>query len=171
MDVKVKRIIFDPWTSDTGVLWACDSERCGEVVITTYLRCFGFLCSPRRCWIVEDGWNRVRTLEEADIGLGRLVVIVSANSSYEARQTSVVRSNVRRLLGRVRLPKRVRYAVLHRDGFRCRYCGARASDGASLHIDHIVPVSRGGTDDEENLCCACSDCNIGKGNRYSTRPA
>lgn len=34
-----------------------------------------------------------------------------------------------------------------------------------LHVDHIHPQSRGGTNDLDNLVTACSDCNIGKGAR------
>lgn len=59
------------------------------------------------------------------------------------------------------ISKRVRYAVLERDGYRCRYCGAAAAD-AKLHVDHRMPVSRGGTDDFSNLVTACADCNLGK---------
>lgn len=32
-----------------------------------------------------------------------------------------------------------------------------------LEIDHIIPVSQGGTNDEENLTTACFDCNRGRG--------
>lgn len=59
------------------------------------------------------------------------------------------------------LSKRLRFAVLERDGFACRYCGASAPD-VQLHIDHHKPVSRGGTNDAENLVTACADCNLGK---------
>jgi 5-methylcytosine-specific restriction endonuclease McrA len=61
------------------------------------------------------------------------------------------------------LPARLRFEVLQRDSFRCRYCGRSASDGAILHIDHLVPVARGGTDEIENLTTACDRCNLGKG--------
>ncbi len=57
---------------------------------------------------------------------------------------------------------KVRFAVLYRDDFRCQYCGATPQDGAKLHIDHIVPRSKGGTDDVVNLITSCSVCNIGK---------
>lgn len=59
------------------------------------------------------------------------------------------------------IPKRVRYAVLERDGYRCRYCGAAAAD-AKLHVDHRMPVAKGGTNDFSNLITACADCNLGK---------
>lgn len=64
-------------------------------------------------------------------------------------------------MSRTAIPKRVRYAVLERDGYRCRYCGAEAAD-AKLHVDHRMPVARGGTNDFANLVTACADCNLGK---------
>ena len=62
----------------------------------------------------------------------------------------------------------LRFKILERDKFRCQACGASAANGADLHIDHILPVSRGGTNDESNLRVLCSECNIGRGNRYDT---
>lgn len=57
--------------------------------------------------------------------------------------------------------KRVRFEVLKRDGFRCRYCGANAST-TLLHVDHVIPRSKGGIDAPENLVAACATCNAGK---------
>lgn len=56
----------------------------------------------------------------------------------------------------------VRYRVLKRDGFKCSYCGVSASE-SPLEIDHIQPVSRGGTNHLSNLRSACHECNAGKG--------
>lgn len=55
--------------------------------------------------------------------------------------------------------KRIRYEVLRRDEFTCRYC--RSTDG-ELTIDHVKPVSLGGTDEPANLVACCRDCNAGK---------
>lgn len=65
------------------------------------------------------------------------------------------------------LPKKVRFEVLKRDRFTCQYCGRKAPD-VVLHVDHIHPVADGGTDDMTNLVTACSECNLGKGARFST---
>ena len=62
----------------------------------------------------------------------------------------------------------LRFKILHRDQYRCQTCGTTAEDGAKLHVDHILPVSKGGTNDESNLRALCSECNIGRGNRYDT---
>jgi hypothetical protein len=57
------------------------------------------------------------------------------------------------------LYKRQRERILARDGHRCRACGATKK----LHIDHIVPVSKGGTSDDGNLQVLCEKCNTSKG--------
>lgn len=59
----------------------------------------------------------------------------------------------------------LRYDVMARDGFRCVICGATAQSGAKLHVDHIVPVSRGGKTEMDNLQTLCERCNLGKGNK------
>jgi len=55
----------------------------------------------------------------------------------------------------------VRFKVLERDSFTCQYCG-RSAPGVVLHVDHVVPVSKGGSNDMSNLVTACEDCNLGK---------
>lgn len=50
--------------------------------------------------------------------------------------------------------------------FTASAAGAAAADGVKLHVDHIVPVSRGGKTVMSNLQTLCEDCNCGKGNRY-----
>lgn len=57
----------------------------------------------------------------------------------------------------------LRYDVLRRDNFRCQICGATQEDGVKLHVDHIVPVSRGGRTEMGNLRTLCERCNMGKG--------
>jgi hypothetical protein len=59
------------------------------------------------------------------------------------------------------ISKRVRFAVFARDGYKCRYCGA-TSEAVQLVIDHLEPVSQGGTNEPENLVTACAPCNAGK---------
>lgn len=56
----------------------------------------------------------------------------------------------------------VRFSILMRDEFTCRYCGRSAPD-VVLHVDHIIPRAKGGTNARENLVTACRECNLGKG--------
>lgn len=59
----------------------------------------------------------------------------------------------------------LRYEILRRDNFRCQICGSNAQDGVKLHIDHIVPVSKGGHTTQDNLRVLCDRCNFGKSNK------
>ena len=61
---------------------------------------------------------------------------------------------------------RLRYKVLKRDNFKCAICGrSPAKDiNIELHVDHIMPYSKGGETVIENLQTLCSDCNLGKSN-------
>ena len=72
--------------------------------------------------------------------------------------------------GRVRVPDSVRFAVLQRDGFACRYCGSRPPY-QELQVDHVVSVSSGGRLLElDNLITACARCNNGKGSQSVEAP-
>jgi|TARA_B100000073_G_C23426250_1_gene449298 hypothetical protein len=83
-------------------------------------------------------------------------------------KAQVVSHKVIRLLNFIRIPfnkmmraKPGRNAIYVRDGHKCQYCGATRR----LTIDHVIPKSKGGTDDWENLVVACSSCNIKKGDK------
>ena len=67
---------------------------------------------------------------------------------------------------RSKMSDSLRYDILKRDGFKCTICGATAQEGAKLHVDHIVPVSKGGKTVNRNLRTLCSSCNLGKSNKY-----
>ena len=62
------------------------------------------------------------------------------------------------------LSKKTRFDVFKRDGFACAYCGAHPPE-VILHVDHIIAVAAGGSNDADNLITACSSCNLGKGAR------
>lgn len=58
----------------------------------------------------------------------------------------------------------LRMYILNRDKCKCVVCGKSVQDNVTLNVDHVIPVSRGGTSDMHNLCTLCSDCNNGKSN-------
>lgn len=62
------------------------------------------------------------------------------------------------------LSKKIRFEVFKKDKFTCQYCGKMAPD-VILEVDHIIPVSKGGTNDLLNLITSCKECNIGKRDR------
>ena len=67
------------------------------------------------------------------------------------------------------ISERQRFRTLVRDGFRCKSCGVSplTKPGTELHVDHILPWSKGGETVDENLETKCERCNLGKGNALS----
>lgn len=57
---------------------------------------------------------------------------------------------------------KLRFDIFKRDDFTCQYCGKKSPE-VILEVDHIIPVSQGGTCITENLTTACYQCNRGKG--------
>lgn len=62
------------------------------------------------------------------------------------------------------ISKKLRFEIFKRDFFKCQYCGS-APPTVVLEIDHIIPVSKGGGNQSDNLLTACFDCNRGKSDR------
>jgi len=62
----------------------------------------------------------------------------------------------------------LRFKVFQRDRFRCVLCGDHPARNAEcvLHVDHLIPWSKGGRTQEDNLRTLCATCNVGRGNRF-----
>jgi 5-methylcytosine-specific restriction endonuclease McrA len=84
-----------------------------------------------------------------------------------SEHTAMSRPVVIRLTTYVRVPrdahkrKITRRAVFARDGWACQYCGARSN----LTVDHLIPRSKGGSSNWENIVASCAPCNRRKGDR------
>lgn len=70
---------------------------------------------------------------------------------------------VRTISGKTRLD------VFERDDYRCQMCGRTVDDGIKLHIDHIVPFSKGGSNEMDNLQVLCHECNLAKHDRMDLK--
>ena len=76
---------------------------------------------------------------------------------------SIIKHNTKRDIN-----LRLRFLVMKRDNFRCCVCGASPAKDSEveLHVDHIIPWSKGGETVIENLQTLCSKCNWGKSNLF-----
>ena len=87
---------------------------------------------------------------------------------------SMPRPVVIRLTKFVHVPRRFRRQVTNtflfaRDHYRCQYCGRSAAElkpREALTRDHLIPMSRGGTNEWTNVVTACSTCNTRKSNHF-----
>ena len=71
-------------------------------------------------------------------------------------------SNQRKLM-----TKELRNQIALRDNYTCQKCGKYMPDGVGLHIDHIIPLSKGGKSVSSNLQVLCSKCNGSKSNKWN----
>lgn len=71
-------------------------------------------------------------------------------------------------MSRSSIPRSLREAVSLRDAGRCRYCQlAQLGHGATFHVDHILPRSRGGSTSLDNLALQCPNCSLRKADRIA----
>ncbi len=95
----------------------------------------------------------------------RAVVVEESDTVLHYAGGQVTLPTVIRLTKFVRIPYRhavplSRRAIFARDGGRCAYCSAAATS-----IDHVIPRSRGGGHNWENVVSACNKCNHQKADR------
>ncbi len=65
----------------------------------------------------------------------------------------------------VRMQQVSRRNIFTRDGYRCMYCGIAGHKAGGLELEHIIPKSRGGRNEWQNLCASCRKCNQKKKDR------
>ncbi len=61
-----------------------------------------------------------------------------------------------------RIPTNLRRRVIERDGYYCVYCDDNLTN-SEIHLDHVIPESRGGKTTYDNLQVTCRKCNLEKG--------
>lgn len=131
--------------TDLSVIGMLTAEEIGAAILIFAWKSRGHDGDPEVCRRValypKRRWTRDR--ERILWGVSHLINA----SEHRARRGRPTVSAARRL------------EILARDGEVCRYCGQ--TEGP-FHIDHIVPVSRGGSNRDDNLCVACAPCNLSK---------
>ncbi|MGI9019803.1 MAG: HNH endonuclease [Solirubrobacterales bacterium] len=96
----------------------------------------------------------------------RAEVLEQREGAIHSERVALQRPCVIRLRRYVRIPRDVhrrkitRKAVLARDSWTCQYCGHQAT---GLTVDHVIPRSRGGLSEWDNIVAACAPCNRRKG--------
>ena len=95
-----------------------------------------------------------------------LIAFVNYINNYESNPNHDFQTNYEEIQHKTSrtINLRMRFIVLSRDGFKCCACGASPAKDPSveLHVDHIIPWSKGGETVIDNLQSLCSKCNLGK---------
>ena len=97
------------------------------------------------------------------VPLALIIVAVAVWFFFRRRRRSRATESTGQPTPRSHIPAGVEWRVIKKAKGRCKDCGCTAEDGFKMHIDHIVPLAKGGTNDFDNLCLRCERHNLGKG--------
>lgn len=92
---------------------------------------------------------------------------VVRSASWETRVPSVIM--LKEMMRRRRQPRFSKTNVYIRDLYTCQYCNTLQPRN-NLTLDHVLPISKGGKTQWENIVAACSPCNARKGNKTHMKP-
>jgi hypothetical protein len=108
-----------------------------------------------------NGWTNA-CLKFIDYKMGKAKLIEAKKTKVKKMMTIQGKKLIKKY--KREIPMRIRLKVLKRDGFRCKLCGKSPAieRGVVLHIDHILPIAKGGKTAYENLQTLCKECNLGK---------
>lgn len=91
----------------------------------------------------------------ADVSTTKTENLISENSVKEEKKKALPED-------RREIPIGMRFTIFKRDSYKCVMCGRSPATtfGIELHVDHIIPFSKGGKTREDNLRTLCNECNI-----------
>ena len=157
--------VLEPWVRAIGWELARTSDSEGAIVTEDEF--------SARSWKREPGEeDETRQLYRRAVAeLGRSGFLAPSDNDPDvlvlASMDSIKVERQDRRLKRESIGNAVRFDVLAAHGFSCRYCGRKAPN-VELHVEHVIPISNGGTNDRKNLVPACADCNAGKHVKFVT---
>ena len=129
-------------------------EKCPALVLNADFRPLSYY--PLSIWCWQDAVKSV-FLDRVSIVSNYKRKIRSP--SFEMNLPSVIA--LKNFIQPSKNPNFTRFNVFLRDKFACQYCG----DTKDLTFDHLLPKSRGGLTDWNNVVTACSSCNVKKGGK------
>ena len=129
-------------------------EKCPALVLNADYRPLSYY--PLSLWCWQDSIKSVF--------LDRVTIVSSYDKivrspSFRMKLPSVIA--LKNYINPQSNPNFTRFNVFLRDKFSCQYCGSKNE----LTFDHLLPRSRGGKTDWDNVVTACSGCNVKKGGR------
>ena len=129
-------------------------EKCPALVLNADFRPLSYY--PLSIWCWQDAVKSV-FLDRVSIVNYYDRTVHSPSFSMKLPSVIALKSYIKPLSN----PNFTRFNVFLRDKFTCQYCGSKRE----LTFDHLLPRSKGGKTDWNNVVTACSSCNVKKGGR------
>ena len=106
---------------------------------------------------IEFQYGQIRSNNSVHISVIKRLERLGINVDFQAGYSE----NPKAVMARLSLRKKTE--IFTQDCFRCTYCGF-SGDKTNLVVDHIVPRSKGGQNEDHNLTTSCISCNSKKTN-------
>ena len=132
-------------------------ESCPALVLNADFRPLSYF--PLSLWPWQEA---VKAVVSDRVNVIATYARVARSPRREIMLPSVI--SLKEYIPSARRPAFTRFNVFLRDRFTCQYCG-QALPTHDLTFDHVIPRSRGGHTNWENVVTACSPCNLSKGSR------
>ncbi len=138
-----------------GVAMSAHLDSCPVLVLNADFRPLSYF--PLSLWSWQEAvkavfMNRVNILSEYDTKIH--------SPSIEMQLPSVIA--LKEYVRPSRKPAFTRFNLFLRDKWQCQYCGGKFKTH-ELTFDHVIPKSKGGGTNWENIVAACEKCNVKKG--------
>lgn len=114
-----------------------------------------------------NGWQNA-CLKFIEYKMGKTITVDEDDNIKNSSIETETKQTIIKISGDTRtVSAGLRVQVLNRDNFRCVFCGRSPAtdEGVKLHIDHIIPFSKGGKTTPDNLQTLCNECNLGKSDK------
>ncbi len=142
------------WAKIISMLNNISLEKCPALVLNADYRPLSYY--PLSLWSWQDSIKSVFLNRVSIVSYYDRVV---RSPSFSMKLPSVIA--LKDYIKPLRNPNFTRFNVFLRDKFSCQYCGSKNE----LTFDHLLPRSKGGKTNWENVVTACSSCNVQKGGR------
>ena len=132
-----------------------------EYSLDTYMKRFGGWRNALIAFLKYIDSDEVETVNEEDNQVNNQE---NMEIEVDTIQNEIIEPHRKRTTRNI--SAKLRLKVFIRDDFKCCFCGASPAKDPNieLHIDHIIPWSKGGETIFDNLQTLCSKCNLGKSN-------
>ena len=131
-------------------------ERCPALILNADYRPLSYF--PLSLWSWQDA---VKAIFRGSVDVVSEYDRIVSSPGLQMRLPSVLA--LKEFIPTQRRPAFTRFNVFLRDAFDCQYC-TKNFKTHELTFDHVIPRSRGGRTEWENIVAACRTCNTRKGN-------
>jgi len=99
--------------------------------------------------------------------IARIQFITQYPSDIDLEWSTLLTPGIYKKSRRKKINKDLISDLLEESSYSCQVCGAKKDNGATLEIDHIIPLAKGGDNEYENLQVLCATCNRKKGSNLN----